>query len=112
MSTQPLKDENYYEAELQANLQRAEWAEESRLNNEAIARDLEEARADTYEDEPENNVAAKNDDDVLPVTVDPTTQDIVVTDGDTEYRISEKETEEALEEELPNSLFPMKNTLL
>jgi hypothetical protein len=103
MSTQPLKDENYYEAELQANLQRAEWAEESRLNNEAIARDLEEARADTYEDEPENNVAAKNDDDVLPVTVDPTTQDIVVTDGDTEYRISEKETEEALEEELPNS---------
>lgn len=75
MSTQPLKDDDYaFEAQTQA-----------------------------AEDEQEQNVNAKNDDDVLPVTVDPTTQDIVVTDGDTEYRISEKEIEEALEEELPNS---------
>lgn len=75
MSTQPLKDDDYaFEAQTQA-----------------------------AEDEQEQNVNAKNDDDVLPVTVDPATQEIVVTDGDTEYRISEKEIEEALEEELPNS---------
>ncbi|KAI3485513.1 hypothetical protein L1887_51134 [Cichorium endivia] len=103
MSTQPLKDENYYEAELQANLQRAEWAEESRLNNEAIARDLEEARADTYDDEPELTAPVNKDDDVLPVTVDPATQEIVVTDGDAEYRISEKDIDEALEEEITTS---------
>lgn len=75
MSTQPLKDDDYaFEAQTQA-----------------------------AEDEQEQNVNAKNDDDVLPVTVDPATQEIVVTDGNTEYRISEKEIEEALEEELPNS---------
>lgn len=103
MSNQPLKDDYDFELNTQAAEQLAERQEEVAKNEEAAEKELAEAKADTYADEPENNVNAKNDDDVLPVTVDPATQEIVVTDGDAEYRISEKEIEESLEEELPTS---------
>jgi hypothetical protein len=104
MSTQPLKDDDYaFEAQTQAAEQLAERQADLERDTEEQEKELAAAKADTFEDEQEQNVNAKNDDDVLPVTVDPATQEIVVTDGDTEYRISEKEIEEALEEELPNS---------
>lgn len=110
MSTQPLKDdfdssyeENADEAKAQAAEQLAERQADLERDAEEQAKALADAQADTYDDEPELAAPVNKDDDVLPVTVDPTTQEIVVTDGDTEYRISEKEIDEALEEEIPTS---------
>lgn len=104
MSTQPLKNEDdIYEANAQAAEQFAERQEDLERDAEEQAKALADAQADTYDDEPELTAPVNKDEDVLPVTVDPTTQEIVVTDGDTEYRISEKEIEDALEEEIPTS---------
>ncbi|WP_350613228.1 hypothetical protein [Pseudomonas sp. HY7a-MNA-CIBAN-0227] len=47
-----------------------------------------------------NEVELERQNDVLPVTVDPVTEEIVITDGDTEYRITDKEVEDALESNL------------
>lgn len=110
MSTQPLKDdfdssynENADEAKAQAAEQLAERQADLERDEEERVKNLADAQADTYDDEPELAAPVNKDDDVLPVTVDPTTQEIVVTDGDTEYRISEKEIDDALEEEIPTS---------
>lgn len=109
MSTQPLKDDYNYESQLQDALrsldEMAEKAVEEKALEEAEQKLAEDILATDWsgEEEIESKAAADRDNDVLPVTVDPVTDEIVVTDGDTEYRISEKEIEEALEEELPVS---------
>ena len=98
MSNQPQRDyevwdENKSEQEVQDDIQKAEWAEENRLNAEEDAKRLAEARAEWDE---EAKAIAEKQNEVLPVTVDPVTDEIVITDGDTEYRITEQEVEEAL----------------
>ncbi|HFQ5875966.1 TPA: hypothetical protein ACJXXT_000230 [Pseudomonas aeruginosa] len=98
MSNQPQRDyeawdENKSEQEVQDDIQKAEWAEENRINAEEDAKRLAEARAEWDE---EAKAIAEKQNEVLPVTVDPVTDEIVITDGDTEYRITEQEVEEAL----------------
>ncbi|MDY4309920.1 hypothetical protein SOX05_08575 [Pseudomonas putida] len=98
MSNQPQRDyevwdENKSEQEVQDDIQKAEWAEENKLNAEEDAKRLAEARAEWDE---EAKAIAEKQNEVLPVTVDPVTDEIVITDGDTEYRITEQEVEEAL----------------